>query len=261
MASMTVNAVETARQVRRARLAGIIGLTPLPVMIVVCALGHFPYPNDNLNGRKFLDYGLPHRTFEIQGLLWIVVAVATLGFILLLAAIHASRSGGMNATGLVMAGCADAYASATLGALGMYLAIALLARGYPGFTGDRVELLIVTWAWDTSQAIFLIATVFLVPAFVMIFTARSLDTVLTRNLRRAAIVVAVPNMACFVSTFIDYGPLSPASVWSYMPAGVVTYGWMAAASFALLRTKSAPDILATPVAELDTEQPASGQDL
>ncbi|CAM4507212.1 hypothetical protein NONI108955_38050 [Nocardia ninae] len=218
------------------RWAGYLCFVPLPGLIVSLAVARFPYPDDNLDGRHYLDYGLPHRTIEIQILTWIVTTLATCGFILLLATILWRTARHVTITALIMVCSATACVTTTLVCMGMYLTLSMTARG-PNFQADRVDLEFSTYSWNATQILACFAAVFLGLAWAMIAAANHRHPVLPRALANTAIAVAALDILPILSIFVDSGPWSPGSVGSYIPGAVATYGWMIVTGSVLLRSQ------------------------
>jgi hypothetical protein len=136
------------------RRAGSIGIFPLVLIITLCALGRFPYPDNNIGGQEYLTYVLPHHVGEIQTIMWIVIAGLLLLVVLHLALAYMERAGRLTSTGIIMIVVMTVYVAVQLVAVGVYVTAVQLARGYPGFEAAPEDLKLITLIWDTSNMIF-----------------------------------------------------------------------------------------------------------
>jgi hypothetical protein len=221
------------------RRAGFAGLIPLVAMIVMFAMGRFPYPDNNHDGREYLSYMLPHRGAEIQAILALVINGAALLFILLLALSYRERAGRVTPAGMVMISGMTIYTAASLVSAGLYLTIVQLGRGYASFGESAEDLKLIAFAWGAANTILGIAGPVLAMVWAAIVRANQAFPLLPRVLGVwcAAAVAVVATVVALVSLFIDSGPWGPGSSYS---TGLIlgsTFVWILATSIVLLRAK------------------------
>lgn len=224
---------------RNLRLAGYTGLFPLIVFCALVALGRFPYPEDNVPGRKLITYVLPHRTGELQTIMWGCVLMAMLVFFVLLAVAYMRRAGRPTASSLAIITGMAAYATLELAGLGVYAGVVLWARGDPSFGSNPADLRLITFAWGSSNVMFVLGALPLAVTWTALAAANRADPLLPRALGGwCAGAVAAVNVGCLGSVFVDTGRWSPTSIYELVLQMAPIFGWMIVAAVALLRMTS-----------------------
>ncbi|MFE5853482.1 hypothetical protein ACFQ61_09750 [Streptomyces sp. NPDC056500] len=222
---------------RHLRAAGIIGIFPLAGVVIVLALGRFPYPDNNRPGHEYLDYVLPRHAAETQGIVWSAMVVTMLAFIALLAVAYMRRAGRITATAMSMIASMAVFAATSIVNLGMYMGLVITGHGYAGFGVSATDQTMVTFAWNTVNAVYAIGAVLAAMTWAAIAVANHRHAVLPPALgTRGAAVVSACNAATVGLLYVSTGPWSPGSVLWFGLQGLPTFGWTLIAAVFLLRT-------------------------
>ncbi|RJO70911.1 hypothetical protein D5S18_27410 [Nocardia panacis] len=225
------------------RWAGVVGLLPLPAMIIGFAIGQFPWPDDNLGGRTYLNYELGNHFGEIGTLVWLTLTGASVVFVWLLGIAYLRHARTVTLSGVAMIGGAAASAGTAVVFASSFVTIAITGRGYPGFAqGDeRADLMVMTYSWNLTEICFALNTALLGLIWCAVAAAHRRDAaVLPAPLGRAAALVAVIDLTSLVSLFVPTGPWSPGSVLNVLPGAAATYIWIMVAAVILMRRNGLP---------------------
>ncbi|MGA5135330.1 hypothetical protein ACPCTO_36730 [Streptomyces olivoreticuli] len=237
---MTEQLTASARERRHGRWIGLLGLSPLSAAIVMLSLGRFPVPDCNLPGQVYLDY-IANHTAEVQVIVTLAAAVTSLTFMTLLASIYTRLAGRpILASRLITSGI-TAYVAVSTVSVGGYAGIILLARGYPSFGTDPVDLKLITLTWDLGNATYALNGGVLAMVWIAIAVVNRTHPVLPRALGHwGAIFVAVINAASLGTVFIYTGPWAPSDTATFITQTGITYAWIATTGVVLIRSSSAP---------------------
>ncbi|MFJ9370489.1 hypothetical protein ACIRRA_39540 [Nocardia sp. NPDC101769] len=222
--------------------AGVVGMLPLPAMVVGFALGQFPWPDDNLDGGVYLDYELPRHFGEIGTLVWLVLTGASVMFLWLLAIAHIRRNAQLSASVVVMIAGGGASAAAALVFASSFVTIAVMGRGYPVEANgeDHAASMVITYSWNLTEICFALNTVLLGLIWFAVAAANRRHRLLPTALTHAAVGVAVIDVVGVVSVFVPTGAWSPGSFAQVLPGAAATYLWIMAAAVILLRRHGFP---------------------
>ncbi|MEU6586697.1 hypothetical protein [Nocardia sp. NPDC046763] len=222
--------------------AGVVGMLPLPAMVVGFALGQFPWPDDNLDGGVYLGYELPRHFGEIGTLVWLVLTGASVMFLWLLAIAHIRQNAQLSASVVVMIAGGGASAAAALVFASSFVTIAVMGRGYPVEANgeDHAASMVITYSWNLTEICFALNTVLLGLIWFAVAAANRRHRLLPTALTHAAVGVAVIDVAGVVSVFVPTGAWSPGSFAQVLPGAAATYLWIMAAAVILLRRHGFP---------------------
>lgn len=222
--------------------AGFFGTIPPIAAIIMLALAPtFPFPDNNMNGQAYLDYLLPHRTSELQSILWAIESVTIVMFLLLLATAYLRRAGQLVASGVSMICFAVAWLTVQMIVLGAGLVMALTPRGYPSFGNDPSELLLITYTWNMVNGMYAFGLFLLGLALIAVAVANRAHPLLPPMFGGwGAAAVGVLTIGITVGTlFISTGPFSPGGFLAFAVTQGSAILWAAAVSVVLLRTHRA----------------------
>ncbi|WP_316528150.1 hypothetical protein [Kitasatospora brasiliensis] len=219
----------------------LLGVMPLLAGALTVAVGHYPYPDNNLDGRKYLAYMLPRHVAEVQAIAWSVAVLAISAFFVLLARAHARARGRMGLPEIVMTVGAAMFGGLQLVVTGLYAGAALFARGYPAFGSTPSDLRQISFMWVSLNSLYVVSLLPLASVWIAVVYANRAHPVLPRALGGwMAVVVAVVNTANIATLFITTGKWSAGCVIPFTIHAAATFLWTAAAGFVLWRRARTP---------------------
>ncbi|MFJ4654564.1 hypothetical protein ACIP5Y_25110 [Nocardia sp. NPDC088792] len=250
MTAITDRAEAMTQERRYLRWAGFIGPFGPVIVAGLLAIRPFPYPDDGVDGRVYLDYTLPHYAVELQTLATIAFIGCWLAFVVLLAFVYTHRASGSSLPGWFMLCGVIVWAAVGFASDGVYMMIGMIARGYPGFGASPSDQRLAETLWELTNVLWAMGSIPLGIVLIAVHFANRAHPVLPHMLAGpGALVAAVASWASLASIFVPTGPWSPISVGAFCVGSGPAYLWMAATGLTLLRP-------ATTSARLSAGQPS-----